>query len=237
LSTVSVIRRHPVGAVVGAGAVVLVGAFLLIYFVVFSTSSPKKLALTTNGQPVSIQPSQLAGTWTIAPGSVVGYRVREKLGALPAQDDAVGRTSQVSGMVTLKNSGGAITASGANFTANVATLSSDQARRDNYIRTHALQTDQFGTATFTQTGNIAIPASAEQGQKAQVSASGNLTIHGVTKQVTIPLDVQITGNHIQVVGSTQFPFSEFGMTPPSIGGFVSVESNATLEFSLLLAHS
>ncbi len=29
-----------------------------------------------------------------------------------------------------------------------------------------------------------------------------------------------------------FPFSDFGMTPPSIAGFVSVDDNATLEFSL-----
>jgi polyisoprenoid-binding protein YceI len=233
----SAIRRHPLRAILGAGAVVIIAAFLLVYFVVFSTSSPKKLALSTNSQPVSIQPSQLPGTWTIAPNSVVGYRVREKLGALPAQDDAVGRTSQITGTATLQKSGGTITASGANFTANVASLSSDQARRDNYIRTHALQNDQFATATFVQTGGIPVPAAAEQGQKAQVSATGSLTIHGVTKQVTIPLDIQITGTHIQVVGSLQFPFSEFGMTPPSIGGFVSVESTATLEFSLLLAHS
>jgi len=39
---------------------------------------------------------------------------------------------------------------------------------------------------------------------------------------------------IEVVGSITFPFEEFGMSPPSIGGFVSVQDNATMEFDLHL---
>jgi polyisoprenoid-binding protein YceI len=62
-----------------------------------------------------------------------------------------------------------------------------------------------------------------------------LTIHGVTKTVTIPLQAQLSGTQVQVAGSITFPFSEFGMTPPSIGGFVSVENNATMEFALNFA--
>jgi len=52
--------------------------------------------------------------------------------------------------------------------------------------------------------------------------------------VTIPIDARLTGSKIELVGSISFPFSEFGMTPPSIGGFVSVQKNATMEFQLLL---
>src|SRR5882757_5343714 len=37
----------------------------------------------------------MAGTWTVAADSVAGYRVREQLANLPAESDAVGRTSQV----------------------------------------------------------------------------------------------------------------------------------------------
>ncbi len=59
-----------------------------------------------------------------------------------------------------------------------------------------------------------------------------MTIHGVTKRVTIPLDAQITNGRIEVVGSLTFPFSDFGMSPPNIANFVTVENNATLEFQL-----
>src|SRR5216683_131713 len=89
-------------------------------------------------------------------------------------------------------------------------------------------------ATFTLTNPIVLPAAASTGQTVHVSATGDLTIHGTTKSVTIPMDAQLTGSQIQVVGSLTFPFSEFNMVPPSIGGFVSVQDNATMEFSLLL---
>jgi polyisoprenoid-binding protein YceI len=175
----------------------------------------------------------------VGTGSTVGYRVGEKLGALPAPDDAVGRTSSVTGTVTISGSGssGRVAASGANFKAEVNTLVSDKARRDKFIRTHGLQTDQFPEATFVATKGITLPASTEKGQPVQVTCVANLTIHGVTKAVSIPLSVQLAGSQVQVVGALTFPFSEFGMIPPSIGSFVSVEPNATLEFSLQLAHA
>lgn len=237
MSTTSAIRQHPIRAIVGAAIVVIVAAFLVIYFGLFAHSSPKKLVLTSNGQPDLLAASQLPGTWTVASGSVVGYRVREQLGSLPAPDDAVGRTSQVTGTLTVTSDGGSDKATGANFSADVATLTSDQARRDKYIKHGGLQSNEYPTATFAQTGSITVPSAAVSGKPAQVSVTGHLTIHGVTKLVTIPLQVQISGRELQVVGSLQFPFSEFGMTPPSIGSFVSVQNNATLEFSLLFARA
>jgi polyisoprenoid-binding protein YceI len=68
-----------------------------------------------------------------------------------------------------------------------------------------------------------------------VQADGDLTLHGVTKRVTIPLDVQRDGAQIKVVGSYQFGWSDFGMTAPSLPPFVSVTGNPTLEFELHLS--
>ncbi|HEX9549280.1 MAG TPA: YceI family protein, partial [Acidimicrobiales bacterium] len=90
------------------------------------------------------------------------------------------------------------------------------------------------TATFKLTSPIQLTADATSGQTIHVSATGDLTIHGVTKSVTIPIDARLTGSKIELVGSITFPFSDFGMTPPSIGGFVTVQNNATMEFQLLL---
>jgi len=230
-------RRHRLLTLIGAAAALIIVAGLILYFAVFSSNAPKKLALSTAGKPVALTPAQLLGGWTVATGSTVGYRVREQLGSLPAPDDAVGRTTAVTGSITLVESGGNVAASGADFKADVSAMTSDKARRDNYIRTHGLETAQFPQATFVSTKDIAVPASAEKGQAESVTATGKLTIHGVTKLVSIPLNVQLSGSQIQVVGSLTFPFSEFAMTPPSIGAFVSVQNNATLEFSLILSHS
>src|SRR5208282_3431656 len=94
--------RRRLWYVLAGGLGVLVVGFLVIYFVVFPTSSPKpfKLAETTGaaGTPspasgtssAGASAASLAGDWTIASGSQAGYRVREKLAFLPAESDAVG---------------------------------------------------------------------------------------------------------------------------------------------------
>ena len=53
--------------------------------------------------------------------------------------------------------------------------------------------------------------------------------------MTIPLQVRQSGSTLEAVGSLSFPWGDFGMTAPSVAGFVSVEDTATLEFDLKLA--
>jgi hypothetical protein len=77
---------------VGGAISVAVAAFLVVYFVLFPTSSPKPFKLSAtpagsaNASPSSAapkaSPSSVAGTWKVASGSMAGYRVREKLGFL-----------------------------------------------------------------------------------------------------------------------------------------------------------
>ena len=67
-----------------------------------------------------------------------------------------------------------------------------------------------------------------------LQATGTLTIHGTGQTVAIPLTARLSSNAIEVAGSTTFPFEGFGMTPPSIGGFVSVQDSATMEFDIHL---
>jgi polyisoprenoid-binding protein YceI len=224
--------------VVGALAVGATGVGVA-YFVVFAGSSPQKLALssptpTANGSPTA-SAGLGAGTWTVVPGSVAGYRVREQLASLPAPSDAVGRTSSVSGTVTISQSGTAYTVSAASLTVNVNTLTSDRSMRDQRIHQMGLESDRHPTSTFVLTTPIVLPVAATTGQIVDVSATGQLMIHGVTKTMTIPIQARLNGTQIELAGSISFPFSEFGMTPPSIGGFVTVQQNATMEFDVKLA--
>jgi polyisoprenoid-binding protein YceI len=227
--------------VLGVAALVALAAlaFGVTYLVLFRGSVTRPLALpsssptataTASATPQSVQ---MAGTWNVATGSIAGYRVREQLASLPAPSDAVGRTSSVTGTMTLAPSANGNTLTAASFTVDVRTLTSDESRRDQRIHQMGLQSDRYPTASFNLTGPIALPTLADGGQPLRVSASGDLTIHGTTKAVTIPVDVQLRGAQVQAVGSLTFPFSAFNMVPPSIGGFVSVQDNATLEFSLV----
>ena len=81
---------------------------------------------------------------------------------------------------------------------------------------------------------VTLPTNVASGAAVSVSVTGAMTIHGTTKTVTIAMTARLSAKTTEVVGSITFPFEEFGMTPPSIGGFVSVQDNATMEFDLHL---
>jgi polyisoprenoid-binding protein YceI len=239
-------------AAAGTAVVIVAAGLAFVYFVVFGTSSPPPLALTpqsstsssTSPAGASAQAattsgasSQLAGTWTVTTGSVAGYRVREQLAFLGAPSDAVGRTSSIKGTMTLTDAAGTLTVTATSFTVDVSTLTSDRSMRDARIHEIGLESSQYPTATFTLSSPIQLPASAANGQIFHVSAVGQLTIHGTTKTETIPLDAQLAGTQVQVAGSITFPWADFGMQAPSIGGFVSVTDQATMEFLLHLQHA
>ena len=58
-----------------------------------------------SSDPGSGTDGEIAGTWTVAADSVAGYRVREQLASLPAESDAIGRTSDVPGSITIVAAG------------------------------------------------------------------------------------------------------------------------------------
>src|SRR6266516_901902 len=213
-------RRTLIAAIVGGALILGAAGVGIIYFVVFAGSSPQKLALNSpapsSSASTSPDSSAGAGTWTVGSGSQAGYRVRETLASLSAPSDAVGRTTAVTGTLTLTQAASGYSVDAADFSVDVSKLSSDQSRRDQRIHSQGLESDRYPTATFKLTSPIALTADAASGQTIHVSATGDLTIHGVTKSVTIPIDAQLTGSKIE------------------IGGFVSVENNATMEFQLLL---
>jgi polyisoprenoid-binding protein YceI len=173
----------------------------------------------------------VAGDWTVGAGSVAGYRVREQLANLPAESDAVGRTEDVSGSITVAADGDAAKLTAGTLTVDTTTIQSDESRRDNRLRNEGLQTDQYPTATFKVTQPVDVPAAALAGTATDITLVGDLTLHGVTKSVQIPAKAQLSDGKIQVAGSTTFPLSDFGITPPNVGGFIlSISDEGTLEF-------
>jgi polyisoprenoid-binding protein YceI len=184
----------------------------------------------------SASTGDVAGTWNIAAGSLAGYRVREQLANLPAESDAVGRTDQLTGSITLESSGGMTTLTAGTITVDTTTIASDESRRDNRMRNEGLQTDQYPSATFTLTQPVEIPAATLAGTATDVTLVGDLELHGVKKSVSIPGQAQLVNGTISVAGSLSFPLSDFNITAPNIGGFiVSIADTGTLEFLVSFA--
>src|SRR6202795_3215610 len=169
-------RRTLIAAIVGGGLLAAAAAMGIVYFVVFAGSSPQKLAL---GSPAPAAPSGTAtpssslgpGTWSVTAGSQAGYRVREQLASLPAPSDAVGRTSAVTGTLTLAQTASGYSVTVASVAVDVSKLTSDKPMRDRRIHSQGLQSDRYPSATFQLATPIALPADAAGGQTIQVSAT------------------------------------------------------------------
>ena len=179
-----------------------------------------------------------AGDWTIVEPSEAGYRVTEQLANLPAESEAVGRTSEVSGSVTLVATGDALQITSGSITVDTTTITSDEDMRDNRMRTQGLETDTFTSATFVITAPVDVPAAALDGAVVDLTLAGDLTLHGVTKAVEIPAQAQIVDGQVSVVGSLTFPLSDFDIVAPNVGGFIiSIADEGTLEFLVTLARA
>lgn len=224
-------RRRILFGVIG-GAIVVIVALVAAYFLFFKNDSPPKFQLSKPTGTTIAPSGTLAGTWTAASGSQAGYRVREKLGALPAPDDAVGRTSGVTGSFTVTDTAGALAAHGITVKVDMTTLKSDKDFRDGRLHTQAIETDRFPTATFKATGPFAIPDKARRGTAFSVPVTGDLTLHGVTRSVTVTIQGRASGDTVELVGSYTFPLSDFKIDKPSSSFVVSIEDNGTLEFKM-----
>jgi polyisoprenoid-binding protein YceI len=204
-----------------------------------ASSAPSTAAASdpaTSAPPAATSVSSVAGTWTVTTGSQAGYRVREQLASLPAESDAVGRTDQVTGSITLETNGSTTSLTAATITVDTTSIASDESRRDNRMRSEGLQTDTFPSATFTLTQPVEVPAAALTGTASDVTLTGDLELHGVTKSVQIPAQAQLAAGLVQVAGSLTFPLSDFDIVAPNIGGFiVSIADTGTLEFLVSFA--
>jgi polyisoprenoid-binding protein YceI len=178
----------------------------------------------------------LDGTWKVDAsigsfsdfsGSFVGYRVEEELANVGAAT-AVGRTPDVTGSLTL--AGTQITA--VEMSADLSTLQSDKSQRDGQLRRQALETNQFPTATFSLTQPIDLGSVPADGQVIEATATGDLTIHGVTKSVQIPVEARVAGDVVTVTGSIDILFADYGMNRPTSFLVLSIADHGTMEFQL-----
>ena len=194
-------------------------------------SSTSPAATSPGGSSTS---TGLGGTWTpdSSQANFVGYRVVEQLARVGA-NTAVGRTSGVTGQVTID--GASVTA--ATITADMTKLRSDNDQRDGQLRNQAIEYQKYPTATFVLGGPIALPDSVSAGQQTAVSLVGKLTLHGVTKDVTIPAQVQLKNNLLVIVGSIDIKFADYSINKPNGFSVVSIEDHGAMELQLFLKKS
>lgn len=227
------IRRHWIWSLIGAAAIVVVlavgGPFVYIHFV--SGQAPARLALPSTGSGgQDSSATSLAGTWNAGPGSQAGYRVNEIL--FGQKNVAVGRTSSVTGHIVVNGT----TVTGGTFTVDMASVKSDQSRRDVQFRGRIMDVTQYPDSTFTLTRPISLAPLPSPGAGKSYPAQGNLTLHGQRRPVTLTVHAERTGGTIRVSGSIPVAFARWDIANPSFGP-VTTQNHGQLEFLLTLQRS
>ncbi len=175
----------------------------------------------------TVDPATAAtGVWSITDVSELGYRVTEVL--FGVDTDGVGRTNQVDGALMID--GAQVTE--AEFVVDVATIESDDGRRDNQFRGRIMSTDEFPTATFTLTEPIELGTESVEGATVETSATGDLTLRGVTNSVTFDVSAKQEAGKIGVLGSIPVVFADYEIANPSVPG-ITTEEGGLLEFVLV----
>ncbi|MEM8926276.1 MAG: YceI family protein [Actinomycetota bacterium] len=213
-----------------AVAVILIGVGLWLVF--GRDDAPDEFELTETDAAAegadtpAVEPADLDGVWAVGAGSEAGYRVVEDLGEV-LDFEAVGRTDQVTGEIEI--SGGEVI--GGLFEVDVASITSDDGRRDGQFVGPIMNAAEFPTATLELTGPIPVSGTA-----ASAEATGTLTLRGASNDVTFPVEAQIIGDQIEVVASIDVLFSDYGIDNPS-NPLVSVRDEGKVEVRLLLGRA
>ncbi len=180
-------------------------------------------ATSTTTAAGATAPASFDGTWVASTGSQAGYRVDEIL--FGQNVEAVGRTSNVDGALTIKGA----TVESAAISIDLASVQSDESRRDNQFRGRIMSVARYPTATFTLKSPIDLGTLPADGATVTVPATGELNLHGTKKTVTVDVTAKRSGGTIAVQGTIPVVFADYGIPSPSFGP-AEVEDHGEIEF-------
>src|SRR5712664_2661160 len=163
--------------IAGAGVVAVIalaGGGAYVYFFSSLRSSPDALGLSASpsaqasSTPSAATTGSLAGSWTVTTGSIAGYRVKELFVGETSKHEAVARTSNVRGSLTVSGDSSGYQVTAITITAVLTGLHSvdtvagrDVSQRDGFV-SRQMNLQQFPDATFIAT-SVSI-AGATSGQ-------------------------------------------------------------------------
>lgn len=177
---------------------------------VAAAATPTPTATATSVSTVT------TGTWTISDTSRATVRVREQLVGVNLPSDAVLVATGATGTFVLKDDG--TFSSDSKITFDLTTLASDQRDRDNFVKMDTLQVRQFPKAEFvpTKTSGLVLPMPASG--EFTFKLTGQITIHGKTKEVTFDVVAKRSGNDLTATATAAptWKFGDFGMSAPSV---------------------
>ncbi len=127
-----------------------------------------------------------------------------------------GRTTKVSG--TIEADPASVSAAKVDVAIDLASLDTGISMRNEHMRDRFLNVEKFPTATFKSV-SVTGPNTVAANKPVEISVTGDMTVHGVTKRITVPVRV------------VMIPESELTKSSRGAGDWI----HATTEFAIKLS--
>ena len=159
------------------------------------------------------------------------YSITEQLARLSGPIDAVGETPDVEGAVVF-DADGNVDSRLSVITVGLAGLTSDEDRRDNYVRNRVFNTDSYPNATLAVTGTPGLEWPLPTSGSATFQITGDFTVRDVTSPTTWEVEATFDGDSITGKAKTVVTFDEVQLAKPSLAFIISVEDEIRLELDI-----
>ena len=163
--------------------------------------------------------------FVVSEGSEATFTVEEKLARLPLPNDAVMRTSALSGEVRLDGRPSEVRI-------DLHQLSSDQSYRDRYVRNRMFPGTPVATFVVDNTGPA--PQGLAEGQEVTTQVAGSLQIRDITVPLVFDVEARDDGEIMYIVGRTTFTWDQMDIPTPTAAVVVSIEDEVRVEVLLAL---
>jgi len=170
---------------------------------------------------------------TAPEGNAARYRIREQLVGVDLPNDAIGETSNVSGVIAADAKGNLIPAE-SKFVVDVSNLKSDKDRRDGFVKRRVLETEQYPTVTMVPTKITGFKLPMPTSGSKSFDIVGDLTVRGVTHPTTWKVNAQFQPNGFTGKAATSFTFKEFAIDQPRVPVVLSVADTIKLELDFTM---
>jgi polyisoprenoid-binding protein YceI len=166
------------------------------------TAVPTTASVSASTQLYKIDPAQ----------SEVRYQVNETLFQENRLNTAIGRTKGIAGELRVNFAQPAQSQIG-DIVIDISQFTSDESRRDNFIRRTGLESARYPQATFKTTSISGLPDTVAVGDEVSFTITGDLTVKQTTKPVTWNVKLTVGDNQLTGSASTQLLMSDFGVGP------------------------
>lgn len=152
------------------------------------------------------------------------------IGIVSTLHDIEGKTSTLRGTVTGSIARLAEDAE-VHLTIDAASITTGLGLRDRGMRENQLEVNTYPTITFESKGLAEIGRVDTAAISASLLLAGRLTLHGATREITLPVEASYKDGVLSATGETALLISDYKIEDPSIL-ILSVEDKVTIRFRI-----